>query len=506
MGRVLALVLLVAANTDAFHSPMRMQRLRPSLARPAVVSMSYEAVQPPDQNRLGKGPLLLSAGGLLTTILASASVLPALGTIAIIAAASSGLFAFKLSKEMNQRGIKSKNVAKRVVGTCADVTVRVGLGLASVVVYTLAATVSLIVLLLTKLGQAVLSIAEAASRLKPTLPEEQSAYDTEQQRRLAAEYSAMQQQRYASEYAAPQPEGYYAAAPAAQPAAQPYAAPPPQPVYERPPPSEDQESARSMGQRLAVEQMLVRSRGAAAVARKVESEKAALLKTRQQEAGKQIIEARRKAQAEGRAADWRNKPEAISVPRGGPVGGPAPAKPPPDAKFFEYKSPAGAAARPPPVAMPKPPPPAAPPPSTSGSSLASAARQQSGFGRAPSNLPPRAVQPKDSKLDVSLAQASRASPPPAAAPKNPSAWLPRGATIPTKFAPPGQPVAKPPAPPPAAASPAPPPKAKEVAPLEPKLTVAEAKAQVKSAGAQSAASQWLPRGVKLGGKDGSAKK
>ena len=303
MGRVLALVLLVAANTDAFHSPMRMQRLRPSLARPAVVSMSYEAVQPPDQNRLGKGPLLLSAGGLLATILASASVLPALGTIAIIAAASSGLFAFKLSKELNQRGIKSKNVAKRVVGTCADVTVRVGLGLASVVVYTLAATVSLIVLLLTKLGQAVLSIAEAASRLKPTLPEEQSAYDTEQQRRLAAEYSAMQQQRYASEYAAPQPEGYYAAAPAAQPAAQPYAAPPPQPAYERPPPAEDQESARSMGQRLAVEQMLVRSRGAAAVARKVESEKAALLKTRQQEAGKQIIEARRKAQAEGRAAE-----------------------------------------------------------------------------------------------------------------------------------------------------------------------------------------------------------
>lgn len=505
---MLALALLLAANVDGFHSPMRMQRLRPSLPRPAAVSMSYQAMQPSDQNRPGTGPLLLSAGGLLTTLLASASVLPALGTIAIVAAASSGLFAFKLSKELNKRGVRSKNVARRVVSTFADVTLRVGLGVASVVVYTLAATVSLIVLLLTKLGQAVLSIAEAASRLKPTLPEEQSAYDTEQQRRLAAEYSAMQQQRYAPEYAAPQAEGYYAAAPAAQPAAQPYVAvpPPPQPAYERPPPTEDQESARSMGQRLAVEQMLVRSRGAAAVARKVESEKAALLKTRQQEAGKQIIEARRKAQAEGRAADWRNKPEAASVPRGGPIGG-TPARPPPDAKFFEYKTPAGAAARPPPVAKPKPPPPAAPPPS---STLASVARQQSGFGRAPSNLPPRAVRPKDSsKLDVSLAQASRsrgASPPPAAAPKNPSAWLPRGATIPTKFAPPGQPVAKPPAAPPAAASPPPPPKAKEVAPLEPKLTVAEAKAQVKSAGAQSAASQWLPRGVKLGGSDGNAKK
>ena len=263
---------------------------RPALlvARPTMC-MTY-AGQPPRQSSAG---LFLSAGGLVTTIGASTFALSASGTIAILAASAAGLFSFKLSKELNNRGVRSKEVAKHVVGSTADLTLRVGFGLASVLVYTMAAAVSLIVLLLTKLSEATLSIAGVASRLKPSPLPPMS--------RAEADYRALQQARYAPIAAAAPAEPAYAPPPepvyAPQPAAEMLPPPPQQQQQQqggwyqpRQAPPSQEESLSTMGQRLAVEQMLARSRNAASAARKVEAEKAGLLKERQAEASSLVLE------------------------------------------------------------------------------------------------------------------------------------------------------------------------------------------------------------------------
>ena len=202
---------------------------RPALAVRPVACMNYAGQPLPNYQQQGgnglggkirgSAGLFLSATGLVTTVAASTFALSASGTIAIIAASAAGLFSFKLSKELhsrgcnpnpnpdpdpspnpnpnpdpnpnphsnpkihsnpnpnphptqelNSRGVRSRDVAKRVVGTVADTTLRVCFGVASLIVYTVAAAISIIVLALTKLSQAALGIAGLASRLKPRLP------------------------------------------------------------------------------------------------------------------------------------------------------------------------------------------------------------------------------------------------------------------------------------------------------------------------------------------------
>ena len=153
---------------------------RPALAVRPVACMNYAGQPLPNYQQQGgnglggkirsSAGLFLSATGLVTTVAASTFALSASGTIAIIAASAAGLFSFKLSKELHSRGVRSRDVAKRVVGGVADTTLRICFGAASLLVYTVAAAISIIVLALTKLSQAALGIAGLASRLKPRLP------------------------------------------------------------------------------------------------------------------------------------------------------------------------------------------------------------------------------------------------------------------------------------------------------------------------------------------------
>ena len=317
---------------------------RPALAVRPVACMNYAGQPLPNYQQQGgnglggkirgSAGLFLSATGLVTTVAASTFALSASGTIAIIAASAAGLFSFKLSKELhsrgcnpnpnpdpdpspnpnpnpdpnpnphsnpklhsnpnpnphptqelNSRGVRSRDVAKRVVGTVADTTLRVCFGVASLIVYTVAAAISIIVLALTKLSQAALGIAGLASRLKPRLPPDSPMSRAEAD---FLEGRALQQASFAPAAAeAPYPPDYdqYQQQQYQQPAEQQYQQQQQgggswyQPRSA--PAAEEQESSSAMGQRLAVEQMRARAKASAATARAVEKEKASLLQQRQ---------------------------------------------------------------------------------------------------------------------------------------------------------------------------------------------------------------------------------
>ena len=201
---------------------------RPALAVRPQACMNYAGQPLPNyQQQGGQGGgfrgsagLLLSATGLVTTVAASTFALSASGTIAIIAASAAGLFSFKLSKELHSRGVRSRDVAKRVVGGVADTTLRIGFGAASLLVYTVAALISIIVLALTKLSAVALGIAGIASRLKPRLPPDAPMSRAEAD---FLEGRALQQASYAAE------AGY---APEYDPYQQPQY-PPAQPSYQQ---------------------------------------------------------------------------------------------------------------------------------------------------------------------------------------------------------------------------------------------------------------------------------
>ena len=286
-GIVLACLLPFA---DGLRPMMARTVVRPALAVRPVACMNYAGQPLPNyQQEGGRGGirgsagLFLSATGLVTTVAASTFALSASGTIAIIAASAAGLFSFKLSKELHSRGVRSRDVAKRVVGGVADTTLRICFGAASLLVYTVAAAISIIVLALTKLSAAALGIAGLASRLKPRLPP-----DTPMSRAEAdfLEGRALQQASFApAATEAPYPpeyEQYQQQQQYQQQAEQPYQQGGGSWYQQRSAPAtEEQESSSAMGQRLAVEQMRARAKASAATARAVEKEKASLLQQRQ---------------------------------------------------------------------------------------------------------------------------------------------------------------------------------------------------------------------------------
>jgi hypothetical protein len=285
-GIVLACLLGFA---DGLRPMLARTVVRPALAVRPVACMNYAGQPLPNyQEQGGRGGLrgsaglFLSATGLVTTVAASTFALSASGTIAIIAASAAGLFSFKLSKELHSRGVRSRDVAKRVVGGVADTTLRIGFGAASLLVYTVAAVISILVLALTKLSAAALGIAGLASRLKPRLPP-----DTPMSRAEAdfLEGRALQQASFVSAATeAPYPPDYdqYQQQQYQQPAEQQYQQGGGSWYQQRSAPAaEEQESTSAMGQRLAVEQMRARAKASAATARAVEKEKASLLQQRQ---------------------------------------------------------------------------------------------------------------------------------------------------------------------------------------------------------------------------------
>ena len=292
-GIVLACLLPFA---DGLRPMLARTVARPALAVRPVACMNYAGQPLPNYQQQGgnglggkirgSAGLFLSATGLVTTVAASTFALSASGTIAIIAASAAGLFSFKLSKELHSRGVRSRDVAKRVVGGVADTTLRICFGAASLLVYTVAAAISIIVLALTKLSAAALGIAGLASRLKPRLPP-----DTPMSRAEAdfLEGRALQQASFVSAATeAPYPPDYdqYQQQQYQQPAEQQYQQQQQQGggSWYQPrstPMAEEQESSSAMGQRLAVEQMRARAKASAATARAVEKEKASLLQQRQ---------------------------------------------------------------------------------------------------------------------------------------------------------------------------------------------------------------------------------
>ena len=287
MRRTIVLALLLPF-ADGLRPMLARTVVRPALAVRPVACMNYAGQPLPNyQQEGGRGGirgsagLFLSATGLVTTVAASTFALSASGTIAIIAASAAGLFSFKLSKELHSRGVRSRDVAKRVVGGVADTTLRICFGAASLLVYTVAAAISIIVLALTKLSAAALGIAGLASRLKPRLPP-----DTPMSRAEAdfLEGRALQQASFAPaatdapyppEYEQYQQQQYQQAEPPYQQGGGSW--------YQQrsAPATEEQESSSAMGQRLAVEQMRARAKASAATARAVEKEKASLLQQRQ---------------------------------------------------------------------------------------------------------------------------------------------------------------------------------------------------------------------------------
>ena len=119
---------ILLASVLPFADGLRPMVARP-VARPALAvrpqaCMNYAGQPLPNYEQQGgqrggfrgSAGLLLSATGLVTTVAASTFALSASGTIAIIAASAAGLFSFKLSKELHSRGVRSRDVAKRVVG------------------------------------------------------------------------------------------------------------------------------------------------------------------------------------------------------------------------------------------------------------------------------------------------------------------------------------------------------------------------------------------------------
>ena len=532
----------------------------------------------------GPGALGLSAFGLLVTIMASANLLSMTGLIATISSSVAGLFAFKLTKELSRRGVDRKKVvdtAKSTAVSTARLTVRCAITVGIAVAYAVAslvsgepphaasrepphaasrsaprrvpsskprcapmrAQVSLLVWLLTRLGESLLLVAELTSRLKPVAEGASPRY-------LPPPYEA--------------PETTLAYVPPA------YAPPAPAPASPRfaynfggrgvssaaaaPSPAialapAEEMDPREVGRQLAVEQMLKRSSAAAAASRKVEQAKSEMLQARQEEALRKVFEDKRKDQignarsssaVASQPLSTALKARVLSASSGTPVSArPLPNRSPsslspdlkaalrsnatdaaPPSSYFSFRP----GNRTPPKAGRVPPPPPAPSSPSSPSSLrmASLPRPNSlAAAAAAAKVGTKATvgtvgtvgtkanvgtvaappSPPSARHDVSLADRMRrpdngaAAPTPAA----PSSPPPRGLSSPPAAA-----AAPPPAAPPAVPPPAVPAAARQAPPSSPEMpkTVGEAKQSIgigssSRGGGSVSANQWLPRGIKL---------
>lgn len=479
---------------------------------------------PPAGGAPPRGGLALSAGGLLATLVFSSSALSMAGTLATVSASFAAVFSFKLAKELSNLGVSKASVQQTVKNTftaTANLGVRTAVSLGVAAAYAVASVVSLVVWLLTRLGESVLFVAELTNRLKPS-PDAPSPYPQLDTSGVVPAQPALASDAPPPASSTPSkpspylPRGFTPPSAAASPAARPADAAPasPQPMDYRnaasasaayaaaqrgipsseappppPPPPEEQVDSRDMGRALAIEQMLQRSSKAAAAARKMEVEKSTELKARQDEAVRKVFEQRR--------ADRLSAPPPTKLSGNG--GGPST-----DLKSA-YRN-RGAAPMPTPRPYVRPP--APPPPSPSGGAAPSS---YFNFKAAPSKpvaaapaaarpLPPPPARPPapppadpTGKMDLSMAarmRQQRASPaPPPAAPAAPTAasgsfnpYLPRSVKLGgggAAAAP--KPAATPPTPPRAAPAPPPPP----AAPAKP------------ASPPTGGGSQWLPRGIKF---------
>ena len=396
------------------------------------------------------------------------------------------------------------------------------------------AQVSLLVWLLTRLGESLLLVAELTSRLKPVAEGASPRY-------LPPPYEA--------------PETTLAYVPPA------YAPPAPAPASPRfaynfggrgvssaaaaPSPAialapAEEMDPREVGRQLAVEQMLKRSSAAAAASRKVEQAKSEMLQARQEEALRKVFEDKRKDQignarsssaAASQPLSTALKARVLSASSGTPVSArPLPNRSPsslspdlkaalrsnatdaaPPSSYFSFRP----GNRTPPKAGRVPPPPPAPSSPSSPSSLrmaslprpnslaAAAAAAKVGTKATVGTVGTVAAPPSppSARHDVSLADRMRrpdngaAAPTPAA----PSSPPPRGLSSPPAAA-----AAPPPAAPPAVPPPAVPAAARQAPPSSPEMpkTVGEAKQSIgigssSRGGGSVSANQWLPRGIKL---------
>lgn len=399
------------------------------------------------------------------------------------------------------------------------------------------AQVSLLVWLLTRLGESLLLVAELTSRLKPVAEGASPRY-------------------LPPPYEAPEPTPAYAP-PAPAPASPRFAynfggrgvsaaAAAPSPAVALAP--EEEMDPREVGRQLAVEQMLKRSSAAAAASRKVEQAKSEMLQVRQEEALRKVFEDKRKDQignarsssaAASQPLSTALKARVLSAASGAPVStrplaNRSPSSLSPDLKAALRPNATDAAPpssyftfrpgnRAPPKAGRVPPPPPAPsslraatlprPNSLAAAAAAAKVGTKANVGAVGTKAAPTSVRPLPSgRHDVSLADRMRrpdsgrpdsgaAAPPPAApAPAAPSSPPPRGLSSPPAAA-----VAPPPAAPPAVPPPAVPAAVRQAPPSSPELpkTVGEAKQSIgigsssSRGGGSVSANQWLPRGIKL---------
>ena len=167
------LVACTLQSATAFVAP-----IRPSFSpSPALRATRPLVAQYPPGYGYAPGPpkepnngVTIPAIGLLATISVSASALSMTGTLATIAASLAGLFSYKLAKELGTRGVNKASLGMMAANTAAatgTVAVRAVVSLGIAAAYVLASIVSFVVWVLTRLGEAVLYLAEMANRIKP---------------------------------------------------------------------------------------------------------------------------------------------------------------------------------------------------------------------------------------------------------------------------------------------------------------------------------------------------
>lgn len=126
MASRVVLIALVAPVAETLHAHALGFRVRsapllgPRAAAPVAVAYEPSSYEPlvadygsqPPRRQEGGGGLTIAMGGLVATLMCSASALSTTGTIATIAASAAGLFSFKVAKELNNRGVDRGSVSK----------------------------------------------------------------------------------------------------------------------------------------------------------------------------------------------------------------------------------------------------------------------------------------------------------------------------------------------------------------------------------------------------------